>query len=264
MALTLIPNLYFLISHPYSLFPNPYSLLSNPYSIIHNHSIPNPYSLIPNLEMQVTTELLECWFGELNRKYFGGELPLPRLEVGNSRTLLGTMRCRTRRKGLLSWKKDYSIRISNYYDVSEDEFRNVLLHEMIHYYIAVKGLKDTSPHGTIFRRIMDSVNASGWHVSVRERRRMPIAEHNMRRSKPHIVLSMTTNKGETLLTVVSNTAIMSLERQLRRLPTVERWEWRSSTDATFNSWPRVRTLRARRVSSAECDRLIGLTQPMKI
>lgn len=214
--------------------------------------------------MQATTELLECWFSELNLKFFSGELPLLRLEIGNSRTLLGSMRCCIRRKGLLSRQKDYSIRISNYYDVSEDEFRNVLLHEMIHYYIAVKGLKDTSPHGVIFHQIMDKVNACGWHVSVRERRRMPIAERNTQRRKIHIILSITTRKGDKMLTVVSRTAIRQLDQQLHGVSEVERWEWRISNDATFNTWSRVRTLRARRINSAEYDRLITLTQPFPV
>lgn len=212
--------------------------------------------------MQATTELLKRWFVELNRRFFSGELPLPRFTVGNSRTMLGSLRWKVRRIGLKERQTDYVIRISNYYDVSEDEFRNVLLHEMIHYYIAVKGIKDTAPHGVAFRRIMNRVNACGWHVTVRERRRMPVAEHNERNNNLCFVLAITTNDGKKMLTTVSRAAIPRLNRQLSNVSSVACWEWRISTDSAFNSWSRVRTLRFPSISSAEYDRLIGLTQAL--
>lgn len=214
--------------------------------------------------MQVTPELLRTWFDELNDRFYGSELPVPRLETGNSRTALGTMRCRRRRVSLLKWQVVYTIRVSNYYERSYDDFRNVLLHEMIHYYIAVKKLKDTSPHGRIFRQLMEKVNAAGWHVSVSERRAMSIAERNLRRVKPAIVLSMRARSGARLLTVVNSGYVTRMENRLRRQHEVVSWQWHTSTDAMFNSWPRVRTLRARRVCETDFHNMLGLTEPLDI
>lgn len=213
--------------------------------------------------MQVTTELLNIWFDELNRELFNSELPVPRLATGNSRTMLGSMRCKTKRTRLFKRRSEHTIRISNYYEMSEDDFRNVLLHEMIHYYISVKGIKDTSPHGLAFRRIMADVNACGWHVNVRERRRMPVAEHNLQRKKPYLVLLMTFRNGTKMTTVANAAYAKDIEHTLCWQHTVEQWEWRTSTSSVFNSWPKVRTLRARRVSEAEFDHLMGLTSPLE-
>lgn len=214
--------------------------------------------------MQATTDLLKAWFNELNGRFFGSELPVPHFAVGNSRTALGTMTCRRRRIGLLKWQVERTISISNYYDRSEDDFKNVLLHEMIHYCISVKNLKDTSPHGVIFRRIMARVNAEGCHVSVREKQPLAVAERNMQSRKPAVVLSMCDHKGARLLTVVNSSYALRLENRLRRQREVASWQWHLSTDETFNTWTRVRTLRARRLSEADFCRLLSLTQPLEL
>jgi len=214
--------------------------------------------------MQVTTALLRTWFDELNDRFFGSELPVPCLAVGNSRTTLGTMRCRRRRVSLLKRQVVYTIRISNYYERSADDFRNVLLHEMIHYYISVKKIKDTSPHGRVFRQLMAKVNAAGWHVSVSERRSMDVAERNRRRIRPAVVLSMYTRSGARLLTVVNSGYVVRMENRLRHQREVVSWQWHTSTDTMFNSWSRVRTLRARRVGEVDFNNILCLTEPFDI
>lgn len=48
--------------------------------------------------MQVNVELLKEWFADFNVRYFGGSLPVPAFAVGRSRTQLGCMSCKVRRK----------------------------------------------------------------------------------------------------------------------------------------------------------------------
>ena len=117
--------------------------------------------------MTPTREQMRAWFDTFNRQYFNGELPLPRLALGNSRTRLGSMSCR-RRRTLTGWRlSDFAIRLSTYYDCTEREMQTVLLHEMIHYYIAWKGIRDDAPHGSVFRSIMNRLNTRhGWDISV--------------------------------------------------------------------------------------------------
>lgn len=214
--------------------------------------------------MQVNTEHLKAWFTELNDMFFSGELPVPHLKTGNSRTVLGTMSCRITCHHLLWHRTEYTIRISNYYDRSEDEFRNVLLHEMIHYYIAVKKLRDTSPHGRIFRSIMAQVNANGWHVSVQERGRMTVAERNQKVKKVFLILSLMTYDGQRMFAVVNRNYIGKIEYQLQHTPVIKSWEWRISDDSYFRAWTQVRTLRLRRVGEAEFNDLTARTSPLKV
>lgn len=214
--------------------------------------------------MQITTEHMKAWFTELNGMYFNGELPVPRLKTGNSRTQAGSMSCKYRRFPGVRKCYDFCIRLSNYYDISEDEFRNVFMHEMIHYYIAVKGLRDTSPHGTLFRRIMNSLNARGWHITVTGKGSKPVAEHNRSRIRTRLILSLTDSGGRRMLSVVSPRYARAVDRTLSNAPEVVSHSWHVSADSVFSTWPAVRTARARRVSEADYADLLSRTQPFDI
>ena len=104
--------------------------------------------------MQITVEWMKQWFETFNRAYFQGVLPQPALQLSRSRTRLGSLSY----KRVRTWKgmknENYTLRLSNYYDLSERECQNTLLHEMIHYIIAYKDWKDTSAHGQLFRSMM--------------------------------------------------------------------------------------------------------------
>ena len=83
--------------------------------------------------MTLTTDILRAWFRQFNADYFGDELPVPRLVLSKARTRLGTMACKCQRRLLKRVYTDFTIRISTYYDCSEREYQETLLHEMIHY-----------------------------------------------------------------------------------------------------------------------------------
>ena len=116
--------------------------------------------------MQIDTLWMKTNFMRFNTQYFDGVLPLPRLRAGRSRTQLGTMSCKRK----TSWGRtklyDFTISLSNYYDQTEHQFQSVLLHEMIHLSIAVSGVKDTSPHGVVFRGLMQRLNRDGWDIQI--------------------------------------------------------------------------------------------------
>lgn len=212
--------------------------------------------------MQVTKGLLRTWFDELNGSCFDGELPVPRLETGVSRTRLGSMSCKWRRSLFRKQCYDHCIRLSNYYDLDEDGFRNVLLHEMIHYYISVKGIRDTSAHGRVFRQMAARFNADGWHVTVRAGRNLPVAEHVSGRVKERLALSLLMRNGERRITLVNPAYCGKLDFQLRSVREVAGWSWYKTKNPDLQLWPQVRTLRARRVNSGELDRLLAGAEPV--
>ena len=117
--------------------------------------------------MALTIDILHAWFRQFNADYFGDELPVPHIALSKARTRLGTMSYRRVRK-LLRWTyTDFTIRISTYYECSEREYQETLLHEMIHYYIAYKNISDTSSHGKVFRQIMQQLNNEhGWNITI--------------------------------------------------------------------------------------------------
>ena len=62
---------------------------------------------------------------------------------------------------------DFVLRINTRIDLPEYVMEDIILHEMIHYYIAVNQLRDTSSHGRLFRREMARINADGnRHITI--------------------------------------------------------------------------------------------------
>lgn len=201
---------------------------------------------------------MRAWFDTFNRQYFNGELPLPRLALGNSRTRLGSMSCR-RRRTLTEWRlSDFAIRLSTYYDCTEREMQTVLLHEMIHYYIAWKGIRDDAPHGSVFRSIMNRLNTRhGWDISVSAsmRGRKTAAPHNDRR--PRLVLALENSRGECFLTVVNPRYAAQLKSRLKNAVDATQRAWFVSTDPFFSDFTTVRSLRARKVKREVFDEKIA-------
>lgn len=122
--------------------------------------------------MGITIDYVKQKFGEFNQKMFSGKLPMPIIELGNAKTSLGSCTCKTRRRwpGGPVEKYDFRLRFSTRYDLSEQEQDDVIIHEMIHYYIDYNDLPDTSTHGLIFRQMMQSFNTRfGRHITVSHR-----------------------------------------------------------------------------------------------
>ena len=198
--------------------------------------------------MQVSIEWIEKWFAVFNNDYFGGKLPLPDLALSKSKTRLGSMSCKHVTRFGRTKVYDFAIRISNYYDMTEGQFQNVLLHEMIHYSIAYTGTKDTSPHGVVFRGMADAMNRKyGWDINVMiSIRNVKIADDKI--VKPFLVMALELQTGERLLTVVNPKYAKKVDSMARNVKRISRFAWYTSTDKYFIHYPLVRALRGRRVT----------------
>ena len=109
--------------------------------------------------MEITIDYLTEKFNEYNAKYFNSELPLPQFKLGRARRTYGQHK-RTRFFG----KFVSQITISTFWERTEKNYCTTLLHEMIHYYIRFKGLKDNKMHGRLFYQIADRINKDGWDI----------------------------------------------------------------------------------------------------
>ena len=116
-----------------------------------------------------TVDYIQQHFDEYNARYFGGTLPPLPIKLSNARTFLGKVTFVKHRKWLFGgWTYDHFVlRINARYDLSEELIQDTILHEMIHYYIAVNQWRDTSTHGQLFRREMARINAAGnRHITI--------------------------------------------------------------------------------------------------
>ena len=101
---------------------------------------------------------MEEWFKRFDQEYFGGKLPLPELGLTRAKTRLGQLAFKRSSRWGRTKLYDFKLSMSTYYDMTDKQAKCVLLHEMIHYIIGYTGLKDTAPHGVVFRGMMDSLN----------------------------------------------------------------------------------------------------------
>lgn len=82
------------------------------------------------IDMTPALEQMNAWFDEFNGLVFADELPKVRIVFTNTRTQLGQFFYGSRGMG---------IKISLFYDCTEEQFRNSLLHEMCHLYCYCRG-----------------------------------------------------------------------------------------------------------------------------
>ena len=95
---------------------------------------------------------MEQKFREYNHLYFHGDLPLPQFGLLKSYRTCGYFSC-DKIVGRRKLKKP-RIEISCYFDWEENDLRNVMVHEMIHYYLAYKHID----HGEAFKKMSEDLN----------------------------------------------------------------------------------------------------------
>lgn len=216
--------------------------------------------------MIVTTAWMDEWFERLNRQCFQGTLPKPRLVLSRARTRLG--RCQYKRLPGREHDRarDFTIALTTYYDMEERAACNVLLHEMIHYHIALHRLPDTGPHGRVFRQIVRSLNNQwGWEVSVRTNvEGWKTTSPEKERQELHLVLAVETSHEECFLSVVAPSYARALEARIRKAREVIRHSWYTSRDTYFNGFPKVRSLRGRKVSKETLLKVTSTCQPIDL
>ena len=220
--------------------------------------------------MIVTKAWMEEWFTRFDREYFGGKLPLPEIALSRARTQLGQFSCKRAWRLGRTKLYDFRIAMSTYYDMTDRQAKSVLLHEMIHYIIAYTGLRDTSAHGVVFRGMMDKLNRQyGWEIRVSSSTRgwkvneQVKARKEARGPETYIVLAIETHDGKHYLSRVSPSSVRRLETQMRSVREVKAHRWFTTREPYFVDFPQVRSLRGRRISKADYDRMTNVLQPIE-
>lgn len=221
--------------------------------------------------MIVTVEWMEEWFGNFNQAYFGGKLPVPDLGVTCAKTRLGQLAF----KRVTRWGRtklyDFKISMSTYYDMTDKQAKSVLLHEMIHYIIGYTGLKDTSPHGVVFRGMMDNLNRKyGWDIRVMTSTKGWKVSGSVAKKKSnqgpqtYLMLAVEMKDGKYYLSRVNPSFAHRIDEQLERLREVNAHRWYTTEESYFETFPQVRSLRGRRISKDDFSKLLNVLSPVKL
>jgi hypothetical protein len=106
--------------------------------------------------MELTLDFIAAAFHKFNKKYYDGKLETPMFAIVHRKNILGQYQHK--------WPK--IIRISDYYDRSERDYHNTILHEMIHEFIRQNNIRDTRRHhGAVFYAEAERINRDGWNIS---------------------------------------------------------------------------------------------------
>lgn len=112
--------------------------------------------------MYINLDFAKRTFDRFNRTIFECKLPVPSFELAHATTFLGQYKC-IRERGRLV----HTLRFSSVLQLDERDWEDIVIHEMIHFYIGYFHLKDSTAHGPLFKRFMDEINSSfGRHVTV--------------------------------------------------------------------------------------------------
>ena len=136
--------------------------------------------MIPNFRMLIGL------FYEYNTKYFGGVLPDPQLEIIHSYRNLGYFSCSLDCDGSVYNER---IQISDNYDYTENQLRDIMMHEMIHYYLIHYRIDMKCSHGRHFKNKASEFNSLyGMNIEPR----IDLTDYKLRNGKSRLMLYLST------------------------------------------------------------------------
>ena len=221
--------------------------------------------------MIVTIDWMEEWFKRFDQEYFGGKLPLPELALTRAKTRLGQLAFKRASRWGRTKLYDFKLSMSTYYDMTEQQAKSVLLHEMIHYIIGYTGLKDTSPHGVVFRGMMDNLNRKyGWDIRVMTSTKgWKVSEQVAEKKKAkgpqtYLMLAIELKDGKFYLSRVNPGFARRIEKQLPMVRELRSHRWYITQESYFEDYPQVRSLRGRRITKGDFEKLQNVLSPFEL
>lgn len=195
-----------------------------------------------------TLSFIEETFDKFNSRIFRGRLPRIKFELSDAKTFRGL--CQSRIIVDSYGKKqhtDFTIRISRCYNLPPEEWEDVVIHEMIHYFIGYNGLIDSSPHGHIFKSLMTSINSEfGRKIGI-SHRTSPEEKVNSEVAikKWHVIAVIKLRNGKTGIKVIPRTmnSIIKFYNDIVRQSQVKNIELYLHNNPFFNSYPVSTALR---------------------
>ena len=181
-------------------------------------------------------------FLKYNDLIFRGELPMPKLSLTKANTFRGKLCYRINRKFLKTKYEDFDLRLSLNFDLDPSEWEDVVIHEMIHLYIAHAGIKDTSSHGRQFRKLMHDINKEFGRNIVISTKSNPLSRVGKpinQSVKAHFICVARFKDGRLGVAPVAKTRIFDLWDRFPYFPNLLRLRWIGTTDIWFNNLPKV-------------------------
>ncbi len=178
-------------------------------------------------------------FKRFNREIFEETLPVPRFRMTHARTFRGKLCYRVVNSRGRRRAEDFEMRISLDFDLPQEEWEDVVIHEMIHLHIAHHDIKDSSSHGPKFRAMMADINRRhGRRICVTARSTKEELDKD-KRVRGHYLCIVRFNDGRIGVAPVAKSRIFELWDSFSAWPEVSGVSWIGTVDTWFNRFPRV-------------------------
>ena len=192
--------------------------------------------------MKPNVQFIQTRFDEFNALIFEGALPSVPVVLSNAASYVGMCTFKSRRRPFRAPEHyDFKLRISTRFDLPEAEIEDTIIHEMIHYYIRLNGIRDTSAHGKVFRRMMADINSRfGRHITVSHRTTREQREAALdKRPRLRVVAVVTFRDGRQGLKLLpgNERSVAAYHRALMRSGRISGIEYYLESDPWFNRYP---------------------------
>ena len=205
--------------------------------------------------MTVDLTYIENKFAAYNALIFGGQLPVPRFRLCRVKTYLG--KCAYQRRKPFFGKEEFynfELRFNCRMDLPAEEWDDIIIHEMIHYYIGFNHLRDRSAHGPVFCKLMKGINAKyGRHITISHKlspeQRLALADQ---RPKPHVVAVVSFRHGSGGIKVLPCEAakVKQYYKKVLSSPKVDSVRLYRTSNPFFNQYPTSMAYNAYRIEPA--------------
>ena len=208
--------------------------------------------------MRPSIDYIKTKFDEFNKLCFGGTLkPLP-FRLSSARTFIGKVQFERKRNvyGKLH-NQNFVFRISDLIDRPQEVIDDTILHGMIHYYILSNQIHDTSPHGVVFKKWMNEINAKynrNITISHRLTQQEREGDDQIRR---HFVCLVHFNDGQIGIAIPASTRLFQFYDQIPKIKGIVGWQWYGTHNPYFNRYKRSTTvIKVFKFSQEEFDKYL--------
>ena len=214
--------------------------------------------------MRPTVEYVQARFEEFNMLCFEGKLPPVPVAITRAKSYLGKVVYK-RGRSLFGKTKVSDIRmlISNRRDLDADVVDDTILHEMIHYWILHNGIRDTSVHGQVFRKMMNDLNRRFGRGMTVSHRVTPEEVARNQEKKTNLVCVSRLGNGKVGVTVAARTCVIRLWDGLESWDLVESFQWFFTDHPFFGRFPRSRTTKLYHVKEEELKQALKGAKKLK-
>lgn len=134
--------------------------------------------------MVANIQNLQLAFNQCNMKYFEGKLPIPMFDLLHSFRTCGYFHCDYEQGWFSKKLYNFCISMTDYYDFTPKQFEDILVHEMIHYYLAYFGIDKSLSHGREFKKMAKRLNQTyGLNIT----KTLDISQYKRREGTPTIL-----------------------------------------------------------------------------